>query len=714
MSKDVSEDLSPALRKIAEGAESVRARYAHGELGRNHWIAACLERNGAMAESLYPEINASAAAADAREALNRGDAGEALPVSDVAAKAAEYAALEQRSTVAERHILMALYGPAEAAHTSAPASETAGPRPGSRPNPFTKSTAPTLCRFGRDLTSAASAGKLMPVFGREDVIESMIETICRPTKRNPVLIGPAGTGKTTIVEGLARRIAEGRVPEILKASRIYAISLSDLLAGSDLSTFLGRLNDVLAEAQQPGVILFIDEMHSLTAGIAPGLVTTALKPALARGDFCCIAATTDNEYRVHIEPDKALERRFQPIRVQELTPRDTLEVLKLRRDALRSLRDVAVDDNVLEWIVQFSGDYLKNRVFPDKAVDLLEQSIGHGVASGIGQINLETARAVAERLVGVPLHPKEALEKLDADLAATRLLDDEDRASLMARLGVTVRGLDLSPHRPTAVVLLGGEHASRDSALAQLIARDLFGSADRVVTIDFGRFTEDHDISALLGSPPGYVGHMESLPIHSVAQMPWCVLICRNIDMCHLQILGVLRQGLASGFLTDSGGKRIYLSDAVVILTAQTMLSSEPERHVGLRSSIANGDASEVELPDWMSMVGMEEQIDLVVCRAAASPLCLRAEEALSSLCNQLKRRGLIVTWAPAAEIWLDKQIALSACDSARDIEVVLERYVTPLFMPYLDAGPDSGDCLHLICKGDDLRVDRADCVKEG
>ena len=656
-----------------------------------------------MAESLYPGTVAREALAAAMEALVGGDAGEPLPVESMTAKAAEFADAEQRAAISERHFLMVLYGPVKADQAAPSLAASAGSANDTESMLGTRLRTPTLDRLGRNLTKAAREGKLLPVFGRDDVVESMIETICRPTKRNPALIGPAGSGKTAIVEGLAQRIASGTVPEMLRASQVYAVQLSDLFAGGN---FLERLNQILQEAQQQGVILFIDEMHSITTGIAAEVITTVLKPVLARGDFCCIAATTDNEYRMYIEPDKALERRFQPIRVQELSQQDTLEVLKLRRDSLRSLRDVVVGDNVLEWMVGFAGQYLKNRVFPDKAVDLLEQCIGHCVASGTAEADLETAKAVAERLVGMPLHPQESLNRLDAALSASSLLGDQDRAALMARLGVTVRGLDLSPHRPTAVILLGGDQAGRDSALGGVVAQNLFGSPDRVVIIDFGRFTEDHDISQFLGSPPGYVGYGQNLPIHKAAQMPWCVLICRNVDMCHAQVLGVLRQGLSSGYLTDSSGKRIFLSDAVIIMTAQTFISSEPERHVGLRAVNDDSGDFEPDLPFWLAAVGLDAEIDLTICRSASAVALLSARDVLSSLGDQMKQRGFELTWEPEAERWLENEMARSACDSPREIEAFVERHVTPLFVPYYDADPDGGQCLRLAYRGDTLRVE--------
>ena len=433
-----------------------------------------------------------------------------------------------------------------------------------------KSPTSALNFFGRDLTRAAREGKLSPLVGREAELQLVIETLLRRTKRNPVLVGPAGVGKTAIVEGLAQLIVAGRVPDLLQGVRLIALQPSALVAGASMPGELeNRMQSILAEASQEGIILFIDEVHALigaggTAGT--GDLASQLKPALARGDLACIAATTDEEYRRFIETDSALERRFQPVRVEEPTVDQTLQVLNKLGSELARLRRVEITDGVLAYLVQFADQHMRNRQFPDKAVDLLEQCVAHALAQNKRAVDVTDAEAVAQRTAGMPLNLGSRLSDLTVQLTDRALLTPADIEMLVSHLQVTLSGLCLRPVRPDAVVLLTGPAVANSEKLAETIAGVLYGSERRVVALDFGRFTSPSDISLLVGAPPGYVGYSDTLPMHRVAQLGWCVVLGTNVHACHPQVLEVFAQALASGYLTESRGRRIYLSDAIVLL----------------------------------------------------------------------------------------------------------------------------------------------------
>jgi ATP-dependent Clp protease ATP-binding subunit ClpC len=480
--------------------------------------------------------------------------------------------------------------------------------------PRAKARTPALDFFGRDLTRAAQEGKLSPLVGREPELQLVIETLLRRTKRNPVLVGPAGVGKTAIVEGLAQSITAGRVPELLRRVRLIALQPSALVAGASMPGELeSRTQSILAEASQEGIILFIDEVHALvgaggTAGT--GDLASQLKPALTRGDLACIAATTDEEYRRFIEPDGALERRFQPVRVEEPTLEQTLLVLERLGEDLARLRKVEIARGVLPYLVHFADEYLRNRQFPDKAVDLLEQCVAHALAQNKHVVDQADAEAVAQRTVGMPLALTDRLGDLAARLAERGLLPPADIETLVDHLQVTLTGLNLRPVRPDAVVLLTGPTAANRSKLAETIAEILYGSGQRVVAIDFGRFANPGDLSLLVGAPPGYVGYSDVLPMHRVADLGWCVLLGTNLHLCHPQVREVLTQALASGYLTESRGRRIYLSNAVVLLAAD--LGAEAARLGGL----GNGaDAEAVIRQITGSVLGetLIDQCDLIV-----------------------------------------------------------------------------------------------------
>ncbi len=528
--------LTPGAQLLVQNAVSAR-QPGHQHLGVHHWLLALVERHGPMAEAMTAGLNATALRTYLHQKIQTGDLGAPLSDGDVIRQAIEHATKRGMANAAERDLAAVIL--AAAGYTL---TETA--RPGDTTSPSTDATyrpratrpTPTLEQFGRDLTREAHEGKLSPVVGRAEEIDLMIETLSRRTKRNPVLVGPAGVGKTAIVEGLAQRIVRGEVPAVLAGARVMALFPSLLVAGAGVVGELQtRMKGVIAEASQDGLILFIDEVHTVIgAGGRAGSddMGSLLKPALARGEMACIAATTDDEYRRFIEPDAALERRFQPIRVQELSPDQTLDVLRVLRDVLTRLRGVTVGDDVLRWLVDFAQQYLRNRYFPDKAVDLLEQCVAHAVTHGKTAVDEQDASTVAERMIGMPLALDDRLKILTVRLAERALLAEDDIQALLNRLQVTMRGMDVRPARPNAVVLLAGDAAGHGSALAEVLAGALFGSETREIAIDLSRFVHPADVTMLVGAPPGYVGYDDAVPLHRLAQTPWCVLRLENIDAC--------------------------------------------------------------------------------------------------------------------------------------------------------------------------------------
>ncbi|HCJ09534.1 MAG TPA: hypothetical protein DHW14_00005, partial [Clostridiales bacterium] len=527
-----------ALRLI-DGIVKTGAGSDAAALGVNHWLLGLVERNAAMVENLAGGVSVGRLTRTLERQVSQGDVGEPMTREMLIARAVAHARGRGAKRATELDVACAVLAAAgySLVGDSGPGAGAAGgaaPDPGAGPTPdpdtapvpyrprATRRT-PTLDKLGWDLTRAAVEGRLTPVVGRESEIQLVIETLCRRTKRNPVLVGPAGVGKTAIVEGLAQLIVSGRVPAVLQGTRLISLPVSSLIAEAGVVGQLEeRMKAVLSEAAQDGIVLFIDEVHSIvgagaSAVHAAGDVSNQLKPALARGDIACIAAATDEEYRRFIERDSALERRFQPVRVQELTAGQSLQVLEVLRDDLQRDRGVRVPDEVLVWLVDFADRFLKNRFFPDKAVDALEQCVAHCVARGRHEIDLSDAEAVARRMIGMPVAIGERVNGMTGALRENVLLLDEDIQTLGDRLQVTMRGLDLRPERPNAVVLLTGDAASRARTIAETIARSLYGAPERVVDVDFGRLVHESDVNVLVGAPPGYIGYSDSLPLHRVA-----------------------------------------------------------------------------------------------------------------------------------------------------------------------------------------------------
>lgn len=671
-----------------------------------------------MAEALSPGVAAKTLREYLQKQLDEGNVGQSLESQVVCDRAVERARARGKETATERDVAVVILEgagysvadePGAASVSSVPPVKDEGLGTGWQPRAARPT--PTLDRFGRDVTADAAAGVLSPMVGREEEVRLVIETLCRRTKRNPVLVGPAGVGKTAIVEGLAQRIVRDDVPAVLRKARVVALQPSTLISGAQsYPEIIQRLEAVVREASQEGLLLFVDEVHSLVgAGGQAGTsdMASLLKPPLARGEIACIAATTDDEYREFIEADPALERRFQPLRVQELTPGQTLTVLLSLRETLAQARGVSVSETVLQRLIDLAERFLRNRHFPDKAVDLLEQCVAHAIAEGKEEVEPADAESVVQRLVGMPLSLDTRLEDLRRNLDGNDLLAPDEASALLSHLQVAFSDLDVRPTRPNVVALLVGRAAERGAALADALALTLYGGADRVISIDFSRFGDAHDISMLIGSPPGYVGYSQSLPIHKLAQLPWCVLLCENVHACHPFVREVLQQALSSGGITDAGGRRLYLSDAVVLVTAHIDATTHRVMsfHHADESSVVETEAAAVQ------ELGQEfvNECDLVCAGASPTPEGQRRTERalLTNLSERFARRGVTLTWDDSLVDWLSRQGGTHP--SPHKWDRLVDQHLSPLLISYLPkAGEPPSASLLIRADGEELLVSPA------
>jgi len=629
--------------------------------GAIEWLVLLLQRHGPLVESLSPGFEAARDVKDLRAAVMRGERGIAVPESDLLTRAADQARNRGRSDIAERDVAAAILV-AAVKPVVAPGPSTAGPAQsgGTKPDippPFVRKPTPTLEQFGRDLTASAARGELPTILGRTEEIDLVIETLCRRVKRNPLLVGPAGTGKTAIVEGLAQRVQAGDVPAPLKGVRIISLQPSSLVAGGSLvGEIEKRMQNVLKEASQPGIVLFIDEVHAIVgAGGREGTgdFASQLKPALARGDFACIAATTDDEFRRFIEEDRALERRFQPIRIRELTPEQTLIILRSVRDEAVKLHQITVPDAVLEWLVTTAASYMPNRRFPDKAVDLLDQTVAYARRMELTEIGLMDAERVVQRILGVPLRERAGVESLATLLPERGLMSIEEAERLAARLGVTTHGFDIRAARPNAVVLVRSAATSRVMDLARTLGEAVYGGVDRVIRIDFGRLTSQWDAKTLLGTSAGYVGYEDRHELDQVIEMPWSVVVCERIDECHPAVLSAFAPAITQGVLTDMRGRTIYFSDVILLLTVQSAdAGSRPVVGFG-----ADGKSTAVEEGDGLGLgIRVMDAVDLIVESAAGAATDSGqwiTTQLLPALGAPLARRGIELVWDPSIVEWL-------------------------------------------------------------
>ena len=492
---------------------------------------------------------------------------------------------------------------------------------------------PLMDQLGVDLTTKAEEQKLDPVIGRGTEIERLIQILSRRTKNNPALIGEPGVGKTAIVEGLARRIAEGDVPAQLRDKRVFMLDVGSLVAGTIYrGQFEERMKRVLDEIKETDSILFIDELHMLVgAGSAGSSVDAAnlLKPSLARGELQCIGATTLDEYRRYIESDAALERRFQPIYVDEPSVEDTIKILHGLRSRYEEHHRLTISDEALDAAAHLAARYISDRHLPDKAIDLVDEAASrvrmYKVPSAPGFAGLldrlKEARAGKEaafreerfddavRLREEERRLQEDLDQLreenptgltvtDADIAevvamwtgvpVVRIAGEEGERLLQMEQALHQRIVSQNqaietiskavrraraglkdPRRPIGVYIFLGPTGVGKTELARALADFMFGSEDALLQIDMSEFMERHSASRLVGAPPGYVGYYEGGQLtEAVRRRPYQVILLDEIEKAHPEVFNMMLQIMEDGHLTDAKGRKVDFRNTIIIMTS--------------------------------------------------------------------------------------------------------------------------------------------------
>lgn len=438
-----------------------------------------------------------------------------------------------------------------------------------------------LERFGADLTELARQGKIDAVIGRDRETERVVQILARRKKNNPVLVGEAGVGKSAIVEGLALRIVEGRVPHTIADKRIFALDVASLVAGTKFrGEFEERLGQLVDELRSRGdAILFIDEIHTIVgAGATQGSLDTAniLKPALARGEVQLVGATTVDEYRENIEQDSALERRFQRVMVEPTSESDTLEILRNIAPLYEEHHSVRYSDEALQACVELARRYISDRHFPDKAIDLLDEvgATAHirreGAFVEIGKADVARCLTLS---TGVPAEQLMAsavshLQGLESYLKSRIIGQNEALHSISRHLYRTHSGLH-DERRPLGVFLVAGPTGVGKTLMAKELAKYIFGSYDALVRLDMSEYSEPHNVARLIGSPPGYVGYGEGGQLtEAVRRKPYSVVLLDEIEKAHPSIFNTLLQLFDEGRLTDGSGRVANFRNTIIIMTS--------------------------------------------------------------------------------------------------------------------------------------------------
>jgi len=499
-----------------------------------------------------------------------------------------------------------------------------------------KSKTPLVDQLATDLTALADEHKLDPVIGRQMEIERVIQILARRTKNNPALIGEPGVGKTAIIEGLAQRIVEGRVPDILLGKRVLQLDVGSLVAGTMYrGQFEERLKRVIEELKSSDSILFIDEVHMLVgAGSAGSSVDAAniLKPALARGELQTIGATTLEEYRKYIESDAALERRFQPVRVDEPTPEESVQILRGIKGAYEQHHNLFITEEAIDAAVNLSTRYVTDRYLPDKAIDLIDESSSRvrmyrmpqpadiqdaydelrnlreernqavaasryedaealrsreeevqrrldqmRVGQTEGQYSISvTAEDIAEVLsmwTGIPVYQftqEESERLLHMEEELRKLIVGQEEAIVAISKAVRRARAGLKdPQRPIGSFIFLGPTGVGKTELTKALANFLFGSEEALVQLDMSEFMERHSIARLVGSPPGYVGYEDAGQLtEAVRRRPYSIVVFDEIEKAHPEAFNILLQIMEEGHLSDAKGQKVNFRNAIIIMTS--------------------------------------------------------------------------------------------------------------------------------------------------
>lgn len=594
-----------------------------------------------------------------------------------------------------------------------------------------------------DLTAKAREGKIDRIIGREDEIYRTVQILCRRTKNNPCLIGEPGVGKTAIAEGLALRIANEQVPAKLAKKEIHLLDLTALVAGTQFrGQFESRVKGLVDEVKAEGnIILFIDEVHNLVGtGDAEGSMNAAniLKPSLSRGELQIIGATTFNEYRKYIEKDAALERRLQPVKIEEPSIEDTYSMLLGIKDYYEDYHRVSVSDSLVLKAVQLSERYINDRFLPDKAIDLLDEAC---TCANLRNKNISEWEIADNRLAELKLEYEQAAENMEEadfeetarikeeissleeqmehlkELASDNSVTEEDLATVIQlwtgipaqkivesdlrkladlehNLKQKIIGQDeavelvaaairrgrvrINPrHRPSSFIFVGPTGVGKTELVKQL-ANELFDTPETLIRLDMSEFMEKHSVSRIIGSPPGYVGYDEAGQLtEKVRRKPYSVLLFDEIEKAHPDVMNILLQILDEGKITDAQGRTVSFENTVIIMTSNAG-SDKKDSALGFEKSQA--DASKEKAMKALSEFLRPEFLGRVDEIAFFNPLTLEDYERiavlmLKELVEPLKDKGIEFAWKDDVPKLLAKQVE-GGIRGARDLRNLIRRKV--------------------------------------
>ena len=544
-----------------------------------------------------------------------------------------------------------------------------------------------LTAYCIDLNKKARAGKIDPLIGRESEINRTIQVLCRRSKNNPLYVGDPGVGKTAIAEGLAKRIVEGDVPDVLADATIFALDMGTLLAGTRYrGDFEERLKQVVKELEEyPGAVLFIDEIHTVIgAGATSGGAMDAsnlLKPALSSGAIRCIGSTTYKEFRQFFEKDRALVRRFQKIDVNEPTVDDAIEIMKGLRPYYEQFHRVKYTNDAIKAAVELSARYISDRKLPDKAIDVIDETGASQMLLPEGKrkktIGIREIEATIATMARIPpktvsADDEQVLANLETELRRVVYGQDTAITALASAIKLARAGLR-EPEKPIGSYLFSGPTGVGKTEVARQLAASL---GVELIRFDMSEYMERHTVSRLIGAPPGYVGFDQGgLLTDGVDQHPHCVLLLDEVEKAHPDLFNILLQVMDHGKLTDHNGKQIDFRNVILIMTTNAGAADLAKAAIGFGSSKREGD--DMEAINRLFSPEFRNRLDAIIPFGSLPVPVVHqvVQKFVMQLEAQLSERGVTFDLSPEAIAWLADK-GYDERMGARPLSRVIQEYI--------------------------------------
>jgi ATP-dependent Clp protease ATP-binding subunit ClpA len=576
-------------------------------------------------------------------------------------------------------------------------------------------SATPLDSFAVNLNQRAIDGKIDPLIGRAAEIERTVQILCRRRKNNPLYVGEAGVGKTAMAEGLAKMIVEGKVPEVLKDSTIYALDMGALLAGTKYrGDFEKRFKGIIAELRKdPGSILFIDEIHTVIgAGAASGGVLDAsnlIKPVLGSGEMRCIGSTTYREYRGIFEKDHALARRFQKIDIIEPTTGETVDILKGLRSRFEEHHNVKYTDEALESAVELATRHISDRQLPDKAIDVIDEA-GASIRLGAQSeeptvIDVDKIEEIVAKIARIPprsvtASDRDLLQHLDRDLKLVIFGQDKPIDVLASAIKMARSGLR-EPEKPVGAYLFAGPTGVGKTEVTRQLAHCL---GIELIRFDMSEYMERHTVSRLIGAPPGYVGFDQGgLLTEAVTKTPHAVLLLDEIEKAHPEVFNLLLQVMDHGSLTDNNGRKADFRNVILIMTTNAGATEMDRSTIGFTQQDHSTDGlaaiKKIFTPEFRNRLDAIIQFD-----ALDRDSVLRVVDKLVlELEVQLENHDVTLELEPAARSWIAERGYEPTMGARPMARVIQENIKRPLAEILLFGDLSDGGDVRIVLKDDEL-----------